>query len=82
MYVHPLFGPSKLSITQDLFEGCPDSNSPSVFWQSTCPTTIATKVAENVIRVLGMRMSVGKAAALGVERLWFKARWKLADNRR
>jgi hypothetical protein len=50
------------------------NDSPLAFWQLTCPPSC-------LLRTVALRVS-GKAALLGVERLWSYARAVLKDNRR
>ena len=52
-----------------------DDDSPLEFWQHSAPTTY-------LLRLVGLRVCSGKAAALGCERLWSGARQIFTDNRR
>jgi hypothetical protein len=73
--VHPEHGRSKLRITDELLAKHGDDDSPLTFWQVSCPNSC-------LLRKAALRILSGKAAALGVERLWSAARITLTDIRR
>jgi hypothetical protein len=52
-----------------------DNDSPLAFWQLTCPPSC-------LLQTVALRVLSGKAALLGVERLWSYARAVLKDIRR
>jgi hypothetical protein len=70
-----LHGRAAIGISDKLLSEHEDNDSPLAFWQLTClPSCLLWTVA---LRVLS-----GKAAPLGVERLWSYARAVLTDNHR
>jgi hypothetical protein len=73
--VHPEHSRSQLGVSDDLLSAHTDEDSPLAFWQITCPRKL-------LLRIPASRVLSGKAAALGVERLWSAARLTLTDNRR
>lgn len=57
---------AKLGITEDLMNNVNNETQPADFWQFECPPTINGRGGipqPNLIRILGMRVSVGKASA-------------------
>jgi hypothetical protein len=72
--VHPDYAKAKLGITDNLLGQHDDSDSPLAFWQLTCSTKC-------LLRQAALRCLTGKAAAIGVERLFSFARCTLTDNR-
>ena len=75
LQVHPEHGRAALGISDKLLRQHDDGDTPLAFWQLTCP-------ASCLLRTVALRVLSGKAAALGVERLWSYARVVLTDNRR
>jgi hypothetical protein len=73
--VHPDHSRSQLGISEELLAAHTDEDSPLAFWQIACPRKL-------LLRIPALRLLCGKAAALGVERLWSAARLTLTDNRR
>jgi hypothetical protein len=73
--VHPEYGRAAIGISNKLLSEHVDHVSPLAFWQLTCPPSC-------LLRTVALRVLSGKAASLGVERLWSCARALLTDNRR
>jgi hypothetical protein len=73
--VHPEYGRAAIGISNKLLSEHDDNDSPLAFWQLTCPPSC-------LLRTVALRVLSGKAASLGVERLWSYARAVLTDNRR
>jgi hypothetical protein len=75
LQVHPSNGRSAVRITGEQLAMHGDDESPHAFWQHSC-------VPHCLLRSASLRVLSGKAAALGVERLWSAARNTLTGNRR
>lgn len=73
--MHPTSTRRALKIKDVDLDDVTESDSPVDFWQLSCP-------ASCILRVAALRISVGKASSLGVERLWSGARAILTDCRR
>jgi hypothetical protein len=73
--VHPEYGHAAIVISNKLLSEHDDKVSPLAFWQLTCSPSC-------LLRTVALRVLSGKAASLGVERLWSYARAVLTDNRR
>jgi hypothetical protein len=71
--VHPEHERAAIGISNKLLSEHDDS--PVAFWRLTCPPSC-------LLRTVALRVLSGKAASLGVERLWSYARAVLTDNRR
>jgi hypothetical protein len=75
LQAHPEHGRSTQRITDELLAKHGDDDSPLTFWLVSCPKS-------SLLRNAALHIKSGKAAALGVERLWSAARITLTDNRR
>jgi hypothetical protein len=73
--VHTEHAQAKLGITDKLLGQHDDSDSPLAFCQLSCPTKC-------LLREAALRCLTGKAAGIGVERLFSFARCTLMDHRR
>jgi hypothetical protein len=73
--VHPEYGRAAIGISNKFLSEHDDNDSPLTFWQLTCPPSC-------LLRTVALGVLSGKAASLGVERLWSYARAVLTDNRR
>jgi hypothetical protein len=71
--VHPEYGCDAIGISDKLPSQHDDSDSPLAFWQLSCPPSC-------LLRTVALGVLSGKAASLGVERLWLYARALLTDN--
>jgi hypothetical protein len=73
--VHPEHGRAAIGISNKFLSEHDDHDSPLSLWQLTCPPSC-------LLRTVALGVLSGKAASLGVERLWSYARAMLTDNRR
>jgi hypothetical protein len=72
--VHSEYARAAIGISDKLLSQHEDSDSPLAFWQLSCPPSC-------LLRAVALRIRSGKAASLGVERLWLSTRALLADKR-
>jgi hypothetical protein len=70
-----------MGITDEMLGLVSDDSGPAAFWQ-TGVNLARIKALTLMLREVALRILLGKASALGVERLWSAARCIFTDNRR